>query len=162
MSNHDRTEDTITVLTLVVGSQLLAIPAANLREILDPLPRTRVPGASGMVPWVMNVRGSVVPLAELRIPLGLDPAPPTEDAESRRRFVVLDIDIGGEHATAAIVADAVQDVTTLQRRLIEPLPPASQFPAAFVTGLYRSEGGFVLVPDLSALFTHIAQRSLAA
>lgn len=148
------------VLTMSVGRQMLAIPATNLREILDPMPRTRVPGAGRAAPWVLNVRGAVVPLADLRIPLGIQD--PVETDSQTCRFVVLEVDIGGESATVAVIADIVHDVTVIPATGIEPLPQASQFPAAFLIGLYRGKDGFVLLPDLSAIFTEIAQRSDAA
>lgn len=155
-------KDDLTVLTLTIGRQKLAIPAANLREIIDPLPRTRVPGAGAAAPWVLNVRGAVVPLADLRLPLGIADQVAGDEAGDSQRFVVLEVDIGGEPATVAIVADIVHDVTTIPTAQIEPLPPASQFPAGFLTGLYRGADGFVLMPDLSAIFTSLAERSIAA
>lgn len=155
-------KDGLTVLTLSIGPQMLAIPAANLREILDPMPRTRVPGAGESAPWVMNVRGAVVPLADLRVPLGiLDGALQAEDSETRR-FVVLEVEIGDEKAAVAIVADVVHDVTTIAADRIEPLPAASQFPSEFLKGLYRGADSFVLLPDLSAIFTALALRSAVA
>ena len=45
------------VITFSIGPQRLAIPATDLREIIDPLPTTRVPGAGDFAPWVVNVRG---------------------------------------------------------------------------------------------------------
>lgn len=152
----------LTVLTLSIGKQMLAIPASNLREILDPLPRTRVPGADHAAPWVLNVRGAVVPLADLRLPLGILDQPATQDDSDTRRFVVLEVDIGCDKATVAILADVVHDVTTIPSDQIEPLPAASQFPAGLLTGLYRGADSFVLLPDLSAIFTMLAQRSAAA
>lgn len=162
MTGTQKTSETLTVLTLSIGKQMLAIPASNLREILDPLPRTRVPGAGDVAPWVLNVRGVVVPLAELRIPLGIHDQPSGDDASDSRRFVVLEVDIGGDKATVAVVADVVHDVTTITTDQIEPLPSASQFPAEFLKGLYRGQDCFVLLPDLSAIFTSLAQRSAAA
>lgn len=160
----DQTQNTVglTVLTLSIGKQMLAIPAANLREILDPLPRTRVPGADQAAPWVLNVRGAVVPLADLRIPLGILDQPSSEEDSDTHRFVVLEVDIGSDRSTVAILADVVHNVTTILTDQIEPLPAASQFPAGFLTGLYRGADSFVLLPDLSAIFTTLAQRSAAA
>lgn len=160
----DQTQNTVglTVLTLSIGKQMLAIPAANLREILDPLPRTRVPGADQAAPWVLNVRGAVVPLADLRVPLGILDQPSTEEDSDTHRFVVLEVDIGSDRSTVAILADVVHNVTTILTDQIEPLPAASQFPAGFLTGLYRGADSFVLLPDLSAIFTTLAQRSAAA
>lgn len=156
----DMSADPIQALTITIGGQLLAIPSANLREILDPLPRTRVPGACASVPWVLNVRGAVVPLAELRIPLGLDQPPP--DSDATRRFVVLEVDVAGDRAVVAIIADSVHDVTAIPPGAIEPLPPASRFPPGFLTGIWRNSAGFVLLPDLSAIFTDLVRRSAAA
>lgn len=152
----------LTVLTLSIGKQMLAIPATNLREILDPLPRTRVPGADQAAPWVLNVRGAVVPLADLRIPLGILDQPSSEEDSDTHRFVVLEVDIGSDRSTVAILADVVHNVTTILTDQIEPLPAASQFPAGFLTGLYRGADSFVLLPDLSTIFTTLAQRSAAA
>ncbi len=159
-----QTQNTVglTVLTLSIGKQMLAIPAANLREILDPLPRTRVPGADQAAPWVLNVRGAVVPLADLRVPLGILDQPSSEEDSDTHRFVVLEVDIGSDRSTVAILADVVHNVTTILTDQIEPLPAASQFPAGFLTGLYRGADSFVLLPDLSAIFTTLAQRSAAA
>ena len=152
--------DLTQALTITIGGQRLAIPSTNLREILDPLPRTRVPGASASVPWVLNVRGAVVPLAELRIPLGLDLPPP--GSEATRRFVVLEVDVAGDRAIVAIIADSVHDVTSIPPGAIEPLPPASRFPSGFLTGIWRNSDGFVLLPNLSAIFTDLVRRSAAA
>jgi len=162
MTGIEKGSDVVTVLTLSIGGQKLAIPAEDLHEILDPLSRTRVPGAGNVTPWVMNVRGAVVPLADLRIPLGIPGTSDPADDDEKRRFVVLEVDVGGEAATVAIVADCVHDVTTITKSQIEPLPAASQFPAEFLRGLYRGQDCFVLIPDLSAIFTNIAQRSAAA
>lgn len=162
MNAPNKQSDNLTVLTMSIGKQMLAIPASNLREILDPLPRTRVPGAGSVAPWVLNVRGAVVPLTDLRIPLGILDRPQTDDDSDAHRFVVLEVDIGSDKAIVAILADVVHDVTTIPRDGIEPLPAASQFPAGFLTGLYRGADSFVLLPDLSAIFTTFAQRSAAA
>ena len=81
----------ITVVTLSLGTQMLAIPANLLREILDPLPVTRVPGAGQFVPGVVNVRGSVVPLADLKQVLSI----PDDGHDERRRILVLELDLAG-------------------------------------------------------------------
>ena len=83
------------VITFSIGPQRLAIPATDLREIIDPLPTTRVPGAGDFAPWVVNVRGAVLPLGDLRLPLGINDPNPAERPEDARRFLVLEAIIGG-------------------------------------------------------------------
>lgn len=149
----------LTVVTMALGSQTLAIPAHSLREILDPLPVTRVPGAGPFVPGVVNVRGSVVPIANLCIALAI----PSVGADDRRRILVLDIELDGDPITVAVHADAVHEVATIETAAIEQMPTtANALPPEFVSGLYKGPQGFVLLPDLAAIFSAQGHRSLAA
>lgn len=150
-----RPERNLTVVTMTLGNQTLAIPAHFLREILDPLPVTRVPGAGAYVPGVVNVRGSVVPLADLKHALSI----PDEGHDNRRRILVLDVALSGEPAVVAISADAVHEVTTIETKTIEPVPPSAQaWPPDYLTGLYRGAQGFVLLPNLETIFAHLANQ----
>lgn len=160
MSIHDiRPERNVTVVTMALGMQTLAVPAELLREILDPLPVTRVPGAGPFVPGVVNVRGSVVPLADLKQALSI----PDEGSDDRRRILVLDVVIGGEPTTVAILADAVHEVTTVETSAIEPVPASAHaWPPEYLAGLYRGADGFVLLPNLETIFSSLAHRTLAA
>lgn len=160
MSIHDiRPERHVTVVTMALGLQTLAVPAELLREILDPLPVTRVPGAGPFVPGVVNVRGSVVPLADLKQALSI----PDEGADERRRLLVLDVAIAGETTTVAIAADAVHEVAAVDTAAIEPVPAsATTWPADYLTGLYRGPQGFVLMPNLETIFSNLASRPQAA
>jgi purine-binding chemotaxis protein CheW len=156
--HHLKGDRQLTVVTLSLGPQVLAIPAVRLREILDPLPVTRVPGAGPLVPAVLNVRGTVVPLANLKQVLRI----PEQEGDHRRRFLVLDVTIAGEAAVVAVEADAVHEVSTIETAIIEPVPAtASAWPPEFLTGLYRGADGFVLMPDLDHILSALANRPLA-
>lgn len=159
MSVHDiRPERSVTVVTLALGRQTLAVPAGMLREILDPLPVTRVPGAGPFVPGVINVRGAVVPLADLKQALSI----PDEGSDDRRRILVLEVPIGGEPTTVAVAADAVYEVTSVETAIIEAVPASSHaWPPECLSGLYRGTQGFVLLPNLEAIFSNLASRPLA-
>lgn len=155
-------ERTITLVTLALGDQTMAIPAAYLREILDPLPATRVPGASAFVPQVVNVRGSVVPLANLKVALSIQQEPGDAAADDRKRILVLEMQIDGEPAMVAIEADAVHEVATIDTATLETVPAAaSAWPPEYLTGLYKGAEGFVLLPDLPAIFSAQAARPAA-
>lgn len=158
-----KSERTITLVTMALGNQTLALPTDYLREILDPLPATRVPGASAFVPQVVNVRGSVVPLANLKVAFGIPSTPdPHGHGESRRRILVLEMQIEGENAMVAIEADAVHEVATITTDRLEPVPAAaSEWPPEYLTGLYKGQDGFVLLPDLTTIFSAHATRAAA-
>ncbi len=154
--------DILTLVSFSLGNQKLAIPATDLREILDPIPATRVPGTGSFAPWVLNVRGAVLPLANLRIPLGIQESRAEETTEDTRRIMVLEVEIGGEPAAVAIDADVVHEVALVQRDRIETVPPTSQWPTEFLSGIFKGdEGDFIIVPDLSTIFTAMAERAVA-
>lgn len=153
-----KSHKTLTVVTLTLGTQTIAIPAHLLREILDPLPVTRVPGAGPYVPGVLNVRGSVVPLADLKHALSI----PHEGYDDRRRILVLEVGLAGEPAVVAISADAVHEVSTIETQVIETVPASAQtWPPDYLTGLYRGPQGFVLLPNLETIFSNLASAQLA-
>ena len=83
------------VLMLGLAGEVFALDARLVREILDPVPVTRVPGAQPYVASILNVRGKVIPLADLSLRFGMPPATITPDS----RFIVLEIDLGGEPTT---------------------------------------------------------------
>jgi purine-binding chemotaxis protein CheW len=138
------------VLMLGLGDEIFALDASMVREILDPVPVTRVPGAPDFAPGVINVRGAILPLADLRVRFGMEASAPTQDT----RFLVLEIGEAGEEGplVAGIVADRVYEVTDIEE------PPPSTIPKLgmnwspdLVRGVALWKGEFVIVPDLAAI-----------
>jgi purine-binding chemotaxis protein CheW len=136
-------------LTLRLEDELFAIAAESVREILDLVPITEVPNAPPFVGGLINVRGRVVPLADLRVMFGMDRPPPDKDT----RIVVIEIDIDGEPTVAGILADKVHDVTDLEAASIEEAPRVGmRWRADFVAGIGKRNGGFIIIPDLGRIF----------
>lgn len=146
----------LTMVSFSLGGQTIAIPASFLREVLEPLPVTRVPGAGAFAPGVVNVRGSVVPLADLGIALNM---PRTAEGD-RQRIMVVEVELEGDLATIAVLADEVHEVTSIVASELMPVPASmTKWPQELVQGLYKSEAGFVVVPDLVRIFSIHAQKS---
>src|ERR1700730_7562442 len=82
----------IQVVMIGLGDEKFALDAGLVREIIDPVPVTRVAGAKSFVPSVINVRGNVIPLADLRIRFGM---PVTEDSADTR-IVVIEVVLDNE------------------------------------------------------------------
>lgn len=137
------------ILTFRLGAEKLAIPAEYLREILEMVPVTRVPQASSFATGLINVRGVVVPLTDLRVALQIPRTPPTENT----RVLVLEILLGEEKSTVAVLADQVEEVTTISRKEIGDVPPVgSPWPPEFVLGVGQLRDAFVMFPDLQTIF----------
>jgi purine-binding chemotaxis protein CheW len=137
------------VLMLGLAGEIFALDARQVREILDPVPVTRVPGAQSYVSSVLNVRGKVIPLADLSLRFGMPPASITPDS----RFIVLEIDLGGEPTTIGIVADKVYEVTELDTTSLQKAPPIGMhWQPEFISGIGKWKDEFIVVPDLERIF----------
>lgn len=136
-------------VTLRLDDELFAIEAANVREILDMIPITRVPNAPAFVAGLVNVRGSVVPLADFRVIFGMARRP----ADTDTRIVVLDTVVEGEPLVVGLLADRVEDVADLAAGSIGPAPKVGlRWPPAFVRGVAQRESRFIIIPDLERIF----------
>jgi purine-binding chemotaxis protein CheW len=140
---------TARILTVRLGGEVFAIPASIVREILDVGRVTPVPTAPAFVCNLINVRGRVVPLADLRLRFGMPTAEPTMDT----RIVVLEVGLDGEPTTVAVLADKVYEVTQLDDVVSTDVPRiGSRWRPEFVAAIGRRNGQFVMVLDVDKVF----------
>jgi purine-binding chemotaxis protein CheW len=141
-------ESSRQVLMLGLAGEMFALDARQVREILDPIPVTRVPGAQSYVSSVLNVRGKVIPLADLRVRFGMPPASITSDS----RFIVLEIDLAGEPTTIGIVADKVYEVTDLDTSTLQKAPPIGmRWRPEFIAAIAKWKDEFIIVPNMKQI-----------
>lgn len=137
------------ILTIGLGGEVFALPASLVREILDICPMTPVPTAPSFVAHLINVRGRVVPLADLKLRFGLPKSEVTDDS----RIVVLQVDIEGEPTVVAILADKVFEVTKLDSWVSEHVPQIGmRWRPEFVRAIGRRGDDFVMVLDIARVF----------
>ena len=145
-SDHDEIE----VVTFDIAGEVFAVKAAAVQEILDLLPETTVPGARAFVGSVINFRGRVIPLADIRLAFGMDATKPTIDS----RIVVIELDIDGESTLTGIRTDKVHEVTTLVRSAGEPPPSVGmRWRPDFIDCLVKRGSDFIILPNLRAIFS---------
>jgi purine-binding chemotaxis protein CheW len=136
-------------LTFRLGEELFATDVANVREVLDLSEITRVPTAPPYMRGVVNVRGSAVPVVDLRLKFGLAPTPDTVHT----RIVVLEIELDGEVTVVGGLADAVHEVLELDRADIrEPPRIAMRWRADMIEGLGKKGDQFIIVLDIARVF----------
>jgi len=141
-------ESSRQVLMLGLAGEMFALDARQVREILDPVPVTRVPGAQPYVSSVLNVRGKVIPLADLRVRFGMPPATITPDS----RFIVLEIDLADEPTTIGIVADKVYEVTDLDTSTLQKAPPIGmRWRPEFIAAIAKWKDEFIIVPNMKQI-----------
>lgn len=152
-------EGQLEVLTFDIGDECLAVEAISIREILDLLPETRVPGAPDLVASVVNFRGKIIPIADLRVAFGM-PLEAVELASADQRIVVIETDIDGEPLQIGLRTDKVHEVTTLARAdSCEPPVLGMRWRRDFVRELVRQPDGVIVIPDLPQIFTSMAEAA---
>jgi purine-binding chemotaxis protein CheW len=119
-------------LTFVLGAEIFGIQIQKIQEIIGMMQVTHVPRTPSYVRGVINLRGKVIPIADLRLRFGMDERPDTE----RTCIIVLDIGAGANRAIAGIIVDEVSEVLFIDGTQIEP-PPAfgSDVETDFILGM---------------------------
>lgn len=145
-------EGNLDVLTFDLESETFALEATQVQEILDLLPETGVPGAHPLVGSVVNFRGKIIPIADLRLAFGMQTAEATLDS----RIVVIEMAVDGEPIQIGIRADSVHEVAALSREASEAAPAVGmRWRRDYVRGLVRRTEGVIVLPDLNAIFSSI-------
>jgi purine-binding chemotaxis protein CheW len=141
-------ETRLQVLMVGLGNEIFAIETDMVREIIDPVPVTRVAGARNFLPALINVRGNVSPLADLRLRFGMPAAAATADT----RIVVVEIEIDGDPVTLGIVADKVYEVTEISSRNTQQTPRMGQhWKPEFIRLITKWNDEFVIVPEMARI-----------
>jgi purine-binding chemotaxis protein CheW len=147
--NATNDNDSFQALTIGLDSEVLALDANAVREILDVIAVTDVPGANPFVGGLINVRGKVVPVADLRVKFGMDLAAQTIDT----RIVVVEIDLAGEPTIVGLMADKVYEVTAIGAASIEDAPEIGMnWRSEFVKGIGKRGNDFIIIPDIARIF----------
>lgn len=144
-----------TILIFRLAGEAFALAVDGVQEILDPIAATAVPGASAFAPALLNVRGAVVPLLDLRHRLGMPTRAggASEPPAGSERIIVLDAQIADEAVRLAVRADAVEEVVETDAAELTPIPElGARWPARFVRGVARRDASVVVLLDAATLF----------
>jgi len=142
--------ETALYLTFKMDEEVFAFDVKQVREILDMAPITKVPRAPEFMKGVINVRGSVVPVVDMRTKFGLAPAETTVDT----RIVVMEVLIGEESAILGAMADSVHDVVELEPEQIEGPPRmGTRWRTEFIKGIGKQDETFIIIIDIDKLFS---------
>ncbi len=142
--------ETTQYLSFKLGEELFAVDVAKVREILDVIAITKVPQTPDYMRGVINLRGSVVPVMDMRQKFGL---PPTERTVNTC-IIVMEINHDGETMVLGSLADSVQEVLELGPEQIEPAPKIGiRLRTDFIKGMGKVNDQFIIILDIDQLFT---------
>ncbi|MBF0452201.1 MAG: chemotaxis protein CheW [Candidatus Magnetomorum sp.] len=143
-------EETSQYLTFRLEDEIFAIKVADVHEVLDWTSITVVPRAPEFMRGVINVRGSVVPVADLRLKFGM-----TETLKTiNTRVIVMELELDAEKTILGVMADAVQEVIELEPGQIEKPPKVgSRWRTEFILGIGKSNDKFIIILDMERIFS---------
>lgn len=137
-------------LTFKLDEDLFAVDVGKAREILDFVEVTRVPQTPDYMLGVINLRGSVVPVINLRRKFGMDELEHTVDT----CIIVLEVAIEDSSVVISIVADSVKEVLDLDSEQIEPPPRlGTRLNTEFIQGMGNLDGDFVIILNIDRVFS---------
>ena len=136
-------------LTIALGTEHFGIPLLKVQEIMRLPSVTRMPNCPAHIEGVINLRGAIVPIADLRRAMEMGAV----DYDEKACVIVLNLDVNGRSLLMGIIVDMVLEVTDLKASDIE-LPPAGiNVEGGYVLGLGRKEkGNLSILLDVDRLF----------
>ena len=133
-------------LSFRLGGEEYGIDILTVREIRAYEKPTRIANAPAFILGVINLRGVIVPIVDLRVKFGV------ADAKFDGNTVVIILNVANR--VLGIVVDSVSDVLPLKQEEIRPAPEfSSGIDASFIVGLASLEGRLLILVDIQALMT---------
>ncbi len=145
-------------LTFSLAEEEYGIGILKIKEIIGMLPITSVPQTPEFVKGVINLRGKVIPVMDLRLRFGM---PPIEYSE---RTCIIVVEIAGQAGTVqiGIVVDAVSEVLNIKREDIEETPTfGTKLNTGYILGMAKMEGGVKILLDIDQVLSGDELSSLA-
>lgn len=137
-------------VTFTLGEEGFAVDVAKAREILDFAQITSVPQTPDFMLGVINLRGNVVPVVDLRLKFGM----PTLERTVDTCIIVMEIDVEGETTVVGAMVDAVREVLELDASQIEPPPRlGTKLKTEFIKGMGKVGDDFLIILDIDRIFT---------
>jgi purine-binding chemotaxis protein CheW len=142
--------ETRQYLTFNLGEESFALDVDNLREILEFTKVTKVPRTPEFMRGVINLRGSVVPVIDMRLKFNLSEVEKTVNT----CIIVVEVPFEDEHTIIGALVDSVQEVFDLEPGQIEPAPKiGTRLRTEFIKGIGKRDNTFVMILDVEKVFS---------
>ncbi len=146
-------EELLQLVSFKLGDEEFGVDILRVQEINRLVDITKVPRAPSFVEGVINLRGKVIPIIDLRKRFGLTQKEQNKDT----RIVVVDI----EGSITGMIVDAVSEVLRLPASTIEPAPEiATSIDSEYIRGVAKLEDRLLIFLDLSSVFSRKERDAL--
>ena len=137
-------------LTFFLSGEEFGVGILQVKEILEYTAPTPVPMVPDFIKGVINLRGNVVPVVDLKAKFRM----PRSEATRRSCVVIVEVDVDGEQTTMGIVVDAVSEVMEIAPQDIEPPPPfGARIKVDFIRGMAKLDKKFIILLDIDRVLS---------
>lgn len=138
-------------VTYKLDQENYALDIDQVREVLDYTTITKVPQMPEFVRGVINLRGSVVPVVDLRSKFGRPATQRTVDT----RILIVEVTVDQESTVLGALADAVKEVIELEPDQIDPPPKiGTRLKTDFIRGVGKRDNEFIIILDVDRVFSN--------
>jgi len=142
--------ETRQYLTFKLGEEVFATDVAKVREVLDFTAITKIPRTPDFMSGVINLRGNVVPVVDLRLCFEMSKTEKTVNT----CIVVVEMLLDGDLTMIGALADSVEEVIDLAPDEIEPAPKiGTQIRTDFIKGMGKRDAQFIMILDMDRVFS---------
>ncbi|OLN24801.1 Positive regulator of CheA protein activity (CheW) [Desulfovibrio sp. DV] len=136
----------LQLVTFSIGEEEFGVDILSVQEIIRMMDITKVPRAPDFVEGVINLRGKVIPIIDLRRRFGLA----TRDHDKHTRIIVIEIN----NMIVGFVVDSVSEVLRIPASTVEPPPPVvSGLESEYISGVGKLEDRLLILLDLNKLLS---------
>ncbi|AII14217.1 purine-binding chemotaxis protein CheW [Campylobacter iguaniorum] len=136
-------EEVEQLVGFIVGEEEFAIPILYIKEIIKPIEYTRVPSVPEYVLGVFNLRGSVIPLIDLRVKFNLNPSKMTANT----RYIVMKDDDN----IAGFVIDRLTEAIRINKNRIDQPPETLAKDKGMIQGIGKRDNNILTILKVEAL-----------
>ncbi|MDR3553407.1 MAG: chemotaxis protein CheW [Syntrophobacteraceae bacterium] len=141
---------TTQYLTFTLSDEVFALDISKVREVLDFTTVARVPRTPDFMLGVINLRGSVVPVVDMRLKFGMS----ATERSVNTCIIIVEIEIDGEITILGALVDSVQEVLDLDPEQIEPPPRiGTRLDTRFIKGMGKRDNDFIIILDIDKVFS---------
>jgi purine-binding chemotaxis protein CheW len=160
--NQQKAIEIVQMVSFHVGDNDYALDIMRIKEIINPLVVTAVPKAPSFIEGVVELRGAILPVVDLRKRFDLPPTQPTRST----KVLIVGISLAnqpgedGRRMIVGLVVDGVSEPIRVPRDQVRPPPPLTQGATAYFSGMVHHLGKILMVLDLDAILSSQEKISL--
>lgn len=138
-------------MTFQLADEVYGLEILKVREIIGLMDITRVPRTRDFVRGVINLRGKVIPVVDLRLKFGMDAAKATDQTV----IIVVQVEAGGRPLTMGLLVDQVLEVLSIDAASIEPVPSLGDLSVdtSFILGVGKTAERVVFLLDIGRVLS---------